>query len=425
MTSRRTELAIAASPPATSGARPLERLRTGLNAGNVAAIAAFLVAEIVYIRTLLPGVSFGDWAESEMLPSRLGILHPTGYPLYTMLGWLFSLIPVESMAFRAQRLLSATAAAGAVGIAVLIVVRLGVRPVIAAGAALALAFTGTIWLEATFSEMNSLHMLLVAILLHRAVVWHADRRARDLLIGALLAGLCVSNHGLAITVVPIVALFVLWTPVGVIAAYPRLLPRSILAFAIGLLPYLYLPLRAMAGPADVYAGFLTWNGFFNHVSGAQFRADMQFVSIESIGRAIAAMPQVIDHVVSVSNIVFVVVGIVGVALLVRRDRWFGSMLVILGVINVYIYANYLGDLHHYLLLTWLILAIGLAVVAEAVVKAVVSAIGSARRRRPVRDPRPARRAARLELDDPRPVGQPRRRALRGPGLRRRCPRTPS
>ena len=106
---------------------PSERLRAGLNAGNLAAVVAFLVAEIVYVRTLLPGVSFGDWAESELLLSRLGILHPTGYPLWTVLGKVFSLIPVESIAFRAN-LLSATAAPAAVGVAVLIAVRLGVRP---------------------------------------------------------------------------------------------------------------------------------------------------------------------------------------------------------------------------------------------------------------------------------------------------------
>ena len=279
------------------------------------------------------------------------------------------------MAFRAN-LLSAMGAAGAVGVAVLIAVRLGVRPVIACGAGLALAFTGTIWLEAAFSEMNSLHMFLSALLIHRAIIWHADRRPRDLIIGALLAGLCVSNHGLAISVVPIVVLFVLWDARREIIAHPRVLAGSVGAFAVGLLPYLYLPLRALAGPADVYRAFLTWDGFFAHVSGAQFRADMKFGTLASVEKALAAMPQVIDHVVSVSNVVFVALGVLGVVLLLRRDRWLGAMLVILGVINVYIYANYLGDLYHYLLLTWLILAIGVALVAEAVVDAVGEHDGS-------------------------------------------------
>jgi hypothetical protein len=352
----------------------LERLRTGANAGNLAAILSTGFAAIVYVRTLLPGVSFGDWAEAEMVPSRLGILHPTGYPLYILLNKAFTLIPVGSVAYRAN-LLSAAAAAAAVGVAVLIMVRLGVRPVIAAGTGLALAFTATLWQEATFSEMNGLHLLLVALLLHRALVWRTDRRPRDLLIGALLAGLCVSNHGLAITVVPLVALFVVVDARRELAASPLLLVWSGAAFVLGLVPYLYLPLRALGGPPEIYGGFLTWNGFFSHVSGAQFRGDMHFLSAESVGAAFAALPQVADHLVATSNVVFVAAGLVGLGVLVWRDRWFGSMLVVLGVVNVYFYANYLGDLSHYLLLTWLILAVGVGLTAEVIVRGLVARLG--------------------------------------------------
>ena len=52
------------------------------------------------------------------------------------------------------------------------------------------------------------------------------------------------------------------------------------------------------------------------------------------------------------------------------------MLLVLGLVNVYFYANYLGDLSHYLLLTWLILAIGLAVTVDAVVSLAVRSLGA-------------------------------------------------
>jgi Protein of unknown function (DUF2723) len=352
----------------------LERLRAGANAGNLAAIVSFAVAGVVYIRTLLPGVSFGDWAEAQMIPSRLGILHPTGYPLYTLVNKAFTLIPIETVAYRAN-LLSAVAAAAAVGLAVLIMVRLGIRPVIAAGAALALAFTGTLWQEATFSEMNGLHLLLLALLLHRALVWRDERRDRDLLIGAFLGGLCVSNHGLAITVVPIVVLFVLVDARREIAEHSWLLVRAAAGFVLGLVPYLYLPLRALFGPAEVYRSFLTWDGFYAHVSGAQFRGAMHFLSTESVAAASAALPAVLAHIVSLSNVVFLGAGLVGIAILVVRDRWFGLLLVALAAVNVYFYANYMGDLSHYLLATWLILAIGVALAAEMGVRALVGRVG--------------------------------------------------
>jgi Protein of unknown function (DUF2723) len=368
-------LDIAASPPLAPRAGLLDRLRASANTGNLAAMVAFGVAVIVYIRTLLPGVGFGDWADAQLNPYRLGVMHPTGYPLYTLIGKAFTLIPVDSVAWR-MNLLSAVAAAAAVGVAVLIMVRLGVRPVIAAGAGLALAFTGTLWQEATFAEMNSLHLLLVALLLHRALVWRADRRDRDLLIGALLAGLCVSNHGLAITVVPIVAAFVVVDARRELAATPWLLARTGAAFVVGLLPYLYLPLRALAGPADVYGTFLTWDGFFAHVSGQQFRGAMHFLTEESVTAAVGAMPQIVDQVVSLSNVLFVGAGLAGVVLLLLRDRWFGLLVVALGVVNVYFYANYMGDLTHYLLTTWLILAIGLGYAAELGVRLLAGRLGT-------------------------------------------------
>jgi hypothetical protein len=360
-----------AATPMDASPRPIERVRERVSPADLAAVGASAVALVVYVRTLLPGVSFGDWAEAEMIPARLGILHPTGYPLYSLAGWLFSLIPVESVAYRAN-LLSAVAAAAAVGVMVLIAVRLGVRPVIGFAAALALAFTGTMWQEATFSEMNGLHLFLVALLLHRALVWRAERRDRDLLLGGLLGGLCVANHGLAITVVPIVVLFVLADARREIGARPVLLLKAGAAFALGLLPYLWLPLRALVGPAEAYGPFLTLEGLFAHISGAQFRGDMHFASIDSVQAAWAAMPQVAAQALSLSNPVFVALGVFGVALLVLRDRWFGWLLVLLAVINVYFYANYyLGNLSHYLLTSWLILAIGLAYAGETVVEMVV------------------------------------------------------
>jgi len=374
-----TEIDPGAAPMKSSSAVPsvamFDRLRSPSMAAPVAAIVASLVAFAVYVRTVLPGVSVGDWAEAEMIPARLGVMHPTGYPLYELLMKAFTTIPIGSFAWRAN-VFSGVSAALAVGVAVLIMVRLHVRPVIAAAAALCLAFTGTLWEEATFSEMNALHLALVALLLHRALVWRDERRDRDLLIGALLAGLCVSNHGLAITVVPIVIGFVLVNARREIAEFPWILVQAAGAFVLGLLPYLYIPLRAMVGPDAVYGSLTTWNGFFNLVSGAQFRGDMHFLSLDSVRAAWTAMPHVIDHLVSTSNVVFLALGLLGIALLVARDRWFGSLLVVLGVINIYFYANYLGDLFHYLLATWLILAIGLAISVDSAVSLLVEAVGT-------------------------------------------------
>lgn len=330
---------------------------------RTAAAVSAAIAFVVYLRTMLPGVSVGDWAEMQFIPALLGVPHPTGYPIYVLTGWLFSLLPVGSVAFRAG-LLSVVAASGAVAVAVLIASRLGVRPVIAAAAGLALAFTGTLWLEATFPEMNGLHLLLVALVVHRAVVWRAERRDRDLLLGALLSGLALSNHLLAATTVPIVILFVLWDARHRLRERPVLLLQAGLMLALGLTPYLFIPLRALAGPPSVYAHLATLDGFASLVTGAEFRGNMRFFSPESVVAAWGAVPVIVGHVLERSSAVFLGGGILGLGLLARRDAWLAALLVLLTLSGVYFLANYVSDLYHYLLVGWLALAVGLAVAGE-------------------------------------------------------------
>lgn len=337
-----------------------------LSGAGAVAVGIFALALILYVRTLLPGPSFGDWAEMQLILARLGVPHPTGYPLYMLLGKAFSLLPVGSQAWRAD-LLSAVAAAGAAGTSVLISTRLGVRPSIAAILGLSLAATGTLWLEATFSEMNSLHLLLMALVIHRALVWRAERRDTDLLLGALLAGLSVANHLLAVTVIPIVTVFVLFDARRRLRERPILLAQAALLFLIGPALYLVIPIRALFGPAEVYGSLLTWDGLSGLISGAQFRSDMHFGTAESVATAWRAIPGVVAQLQDRSNIAFVYGGLVGVAILLIRDRWAGALLALIAMANVYVYAGYLGDLEHYLLVSWLVLTVGLAFAAETLV----------------------------------------------------------
>jgi len=339
------------------------------------AVVAGAASLLIYASTALPGVSFGDWAEMQQVPARLEVPHTTGFPLYTVLGWLFSLLPIGSVAYRAD-LLSAAAAAGAVGMTVLIAGRLGVRPLIALAAALALAGTATLWEEATFAEMNGLHLLLSAIVIHRALVWRDERRDRDLRLGALFAGLSISNHLLALSVVPIVILWVAFAGGWQIVRRPRLLAECALLFAAGLSFYLLIIVRALAGPPEVYGWLLTVDGFWDFVTGAKFRSDMRFGTGESVAAAWRAVPDIVAGIERGANVVFSVMPILGAVLHLRRDRWAALLLAALVAANVYMYAGYRGDLAHYLLLAWLTLAVWLAILAEVVVGRLARPLGA-------------------------------------------------
>jgi hypothetical protein len=324
----------------------------------------------VYLRTLLPGIAWGDWGEMQTVPHVVGVAHPTGYPTYILLSWLAHLVPIGSIAFRSN-LLSAVLVASALAVTVAILLRLGVRPLIAAGAGLALGAIPTLWAAASVAEVNPLHLLFVALLLHRALVWEDRRRTRDLLIGALLLGLALGNHLLTLFVAPFVVLFVLWVGRREIRAGPWLVAAAAGAGILGLSTYLYIPLAAAQEPPLPYNNPVTIDAFLFLVGGAQFRNQFGFLSSGGLNAATGAMGTLWPLLVERATPVVPVLGLIGLPLLIRRRPAFGLMCVGILLANVYFWATYVR-LEHYLLVPWLVLMIGAAVALESVARALTT-----------------------------------------------------
>jgi len=125
---------------------------------------AFALPLALYAATLAPSVLPGDSGEFQIAAPTLGIPHPTGYPLYLVLGRLFSLLPMASVAYRLN-LFSAVAAAGAVWAVYRAGRALGLRPTASLLGASLLAVSETFWNQATIAEKYALNALFVALTL--------------------------------------------------------------------------------------------------------------------------------------------------------------------------------------------------------------------------------------------------------------------
>ena len=81
----------------------------------LASLAAFALPLLVYLLTLPPGITWAhhgaDAGDLITAACTLGVPHPSGYPAYTLLGWLVCQIPLGNIAWRFN-LLSAVGAAG-------------------------------------------------------------------------------------------------------------------------------------------------------------------------------------------------------------------------------------------------------------------------------------------------------------------------
>ncbi len=240
------------------------------------------------MRTLSPTVVGGDSGELITASHVLGIVHPPGYPLYTLLGKLFSLLPLgPGVAFRVN-LLSALCDALGAG-ALCWAVALWTRTVWAGVLSAALfAFSPIVWPYAVTAEVFPLNNMFAAGFV--ALVASASLgRNRSLLVPtAFWLGLGLTNHH---------TLVFLGAPALVYVAF---LERATLTrrragiaaacFALGLLPYLYLPLAAMAHPPASWGDPTTTSGLLTHLLRREYGTFR--LASPDVGSAGAALPRI-------------------------------------------------------------------------------------------------------------------------------------
>ncbi len=300
------ELKVAAVPEKSHRAE----YRQDLTVAHLVGLAGLAL----YLVTLAPGVLPGDSGEFQFAAWLAGFVHPTGYPLYLMLGWLWShLLPLGNPAWRMNAF---SAVWGAATLALVYLLAVSVlrqawpmlgprtRRILALVAPLTLGVGATYWSQSTAAEVYTLHAFLTAGVLLGLVVW-SGRPARSTGYGplywaALLFGLGMAHHRSIGLLVPGIALFLLegrrrnetWRVrlTGLARAMPLLL--------LPLLLYLYVPLRAPAAPyfrlplsaTETLTLYDTsFAGFVTYVLGQTFSSQLRTgpAALEQIGPAAA------------------------------------------------------------------------------------------------------------------------------------------
>jgi tetratricopeptide (TPR) repeat protein len=191
----------------------------------------------------------------------LGIAHPSGYPLYVLLARAWSALLFFLPLPWSASLFSAASAAIAAFFLFRAARETRVSPLASAGAAWMFAFGGTLWGEANVQRVYALNALFLSAALFVVLRWDRERRDRDLVAAALVCGLGASNHlAMGVAGIAIAAWVVLRAP-ALPWRRPGLAAACAGAALVGLLPYLYLPLRARAHPLLAWGDAATPRGF--------------------------------------------------------------------------------------------------------------------------------------------------------------------
>ena len=184
---------------------------------------------VIYILTLAPTTAFWDTSEYIAAAYVLGIPHPPGNPLFTILAHTWGTIPFShSYAVRINLFAAVTSALSA-GFWFLVADRWMRNVVEVRWARLAAAFTGilvsatswTVWNQSTVNEkVYTVSMLSTALVMWLGVHWAddqpGDHRDRWLVLIGYLIALSSTNHMMGVLAGPAVAIYVLLTDPGML-----------------------------------------------------------------------------------------------------------------------------------------------------------------------------------------------------------------
>jgi tetratricopeptide (TPR) repeat protein len=220
--------------------------------------AATLLALGVYVATLAPSVTMEDSGELVVAADHMGVPHPPGYPVWTMISWLFARI-FSFVTFRGQpnpawavSLVSAVCGALTIGALAMLIGRSGramldraptddgtptapdpwhrrYSALAALSVGLLFSFTHAMWSQAVIAEIYTLNALFLALILLFTCQWMHEPTDRHLLLTAFVFGLSLANYyTLLLIILPLAVLLLLNDT------------RLFRDFAIAALPYVLL-----------------------------------------------------------------------------------------------------------------------------------------------------------------------------------------
>jgi hypothetical protein len=219
----------------------------GFKCGNMAAFFLFFLSLVIYIHNLSIGSFGADVGDFLAASAARGIPHPSGYPLFTLLGIVFSFLPIPfNLAFKVS-LVSAISSSFSVVLIYAISLMLTKNKIVSFITALLLAFVYPFWLYAEVAEAFALAYFFVLLLIYLTLKFRETKKLSFFYLLFLSFGLSLSNHQVVILLLPSILILI-------ISASPRIffnIKRNFIClglFTMGLLPYLYLPIASYFNP---------------------------------------------------------------------------------------------------------------------------------------------------------------------------------
>lgn len=352
---------------------------------------------VFYLFTIAPSVIQIDTGELAAVQFTLGIAHPTGYPLFTIIGYIFSHIPLPLSKIFQMNLLAALYCAVAVAVftftAKLVLDNLNtfqfvkhskqnikkrkkdsvkiVQPeithsielsviskiVAAIFGGLFLALSKTFWFQSTSVEVYSLHLLIITIIILTLIkaFFLSDKEnsiSKYWMIFSIALAFGFSNHMTTLLIIPGVAYLYIAKNGFNLKSIKQILFMLLIFFPVLILIYSYLPIRALQSPAMNWGNPVEWERIIRHISGQQYQVWL-FSSTEAAAKQFNYFVSNLFNEFALS-LVIAITGII-VSFVYARKFFIFNIIVFLSTVLYSI--NYdINDIDSYFLLAYIALA---------------------------------------------------------------------
>jgi len=274
---------------------------------NIFILVFTLLLVFIYSLTLAPSVVQIDSGELATVQSLAGIAHPTGYPLFTVLGYIFLKIPLTQSKIiqsnwlslvwcvlgiffflksiylcleniesplpdrptqkKHQKSYKSKARAKSVQYPI------HINMIACIGGGAFLAFSKTYWMQATSVEVYSLHIVLISIavtvLIKSSIAETSSPKSWTWVALALALGF--SNHMTTLLILPGTVYLFIKKEGFKRSTWKSALMSTAVFVGVLCLVYLYLPLRASGNPVLNWGNPVRWENLVRHVSGKQYQ----------------------------------------------------------------------------------------------------------------------------------------------------------
>ncbi len=318
-------------------------------------IGIFFSIFFLYLHTVAPTVTFEDSGDFISSAYLLGIAHPSGYPTYTMIGHLLTYLPLGNIAFRINLF---SPICGAITCLCLYFIyylatnskkwsKGGISITLAAVTALLFGGSSTIWSQSIIAEVYPLNVLFVSVLILILIKWQSSLNIRQgdissypvsklLLLFAVTYGFSFTNHMLSLFLAP-AFIYLFWIVDRRIFLSWKYILLIGLFFILGLLPYIYLPMRSSQEPLIDWGNPTTMEMFYYHVFGKIYQGKIFTLGVAKV---LENLKLYFNFLGNQFLIIIGFIGIVGIWRLIVENR---KLVIFLGLIwlgNVGYTVNY-------------------------------------------------------------------------------------